>query len=285
MTIILKTRCDGVKQRFHISSLRPQIKKLYLEGLSSRKVGEKLGISHARVLQLLKKENVNRRNLIKPITNKFHKKLTFERAYLLGVMCGDGCVFSGMANKDRWLYKNYIVYLAARDKDFVDEFIRCANKIYGFTPSLYFRKRSKLNKRWSDIWIARITRKEVYKDLSPYNFGTNTWKVPKEIIDSKDEKIIGAFLKGFYDSEGSISMGPRSFNLFIHSNNYEGIMGVKSLLERLGIKIFKIMKDIRLSRNPTFFFIISSKKNLEIFLNRVGFSIQRKQNKLKEHLE
>jgi len=285
MTIIFKTRCDGVRQKFHLTPLRPKIKKLYLEGLSSRKIGKKLGISHTRVLIILKKENVNRRSLIKPIYNKNHQKLTAERAYIFGVMCGDGCVFSGMANKNKWKYKNYIVYLAVKDRDFIDEFVRCIDNTYGVIPSLYLRERNKFNKKWSDIWIARITRKEVYRDLSHYKFGTEDWRIPKEVIKCDNEKIIGSFLKGFYDSEGSVLKGPRSFNIVVYSNNLKGLLEIKYLLKKLGINSCKMMKDKRIHRNPSFFFAILKKKNLEVFLNKVGFAIQRKQNKLKEHLK
>ena len=285
MKTILKIRKDGVKQKYNLSPLRLVIKRLYKSGKSARQIGKKLNISHTRVLQLLKKENINRRSNTKAIPNKNYKELTPERAYILGVMCGDGCVFSGMANKGKWDYKLYIVHLSVKDKDFIDEFIRCTKEVYGIVPSLYYRDRNKLNNKWSNIWVARITRKEIYNDLSTYGFGGNKWKVPKDIINSNDEKVIGSFLRGFYDSEGSICKGLRSFNVVVYSNSYKGLLGVRNLSKKLGIETSKIMQDKRFNRNPTFFFAILKKRNLEIFLNKVGFSIQRKQDKLINHLK
>lgn len=283
MPKVIQTRRDGITQVFNISPLRPKIKELYSSGMSSRKVGKILGISHARVLQLLKKEKINRRSVTKPILNTYYKELTPERAFILGVMCGDGCIFSGIANKKQWQYPLYIIHLSVRDKDFIDEFIRCIKIVYGIKPALYFRKRKDKNPKWSDIWIAKITRKEVYNDLSTYNFGTHNWKVPQEITCSNNEKVIGAFLKGFYDSEGSVLNGKRSFGILVSSANIRGLEEVKSLLKKLNIESSKIGIDKR-RRNHIFYFPISKKDSIVTFLNKVGFSIQRKSSKIKDYL-
>lgn len=282
MSIITKIRCDGVKQRFNISPLRPKIKKLYIQGNASRKVGKILGISHTRVLQLLKKENINRRTITKSIPNKNYKKLTPERAYILGVMCGDGCIFSGIAKKKQWEYYLYVVYLSVKDKDFIDEFIHCIKMVYGISPSIYFRKRSQKNPKWSDIWTAKITRKEIYQDLATYKFGTHNWRVPYEIKYSDDERIAAAFLRGFYDSEGSVLKGPRNFGISVVSTNLDGLQEIKELLKRLNIESSKIGVDKR-HKNHTFYFPISKKSSIITFLNKIGFSIKRKRNKIKEH--
>ena len=283
MPIISKIRFDGVKQKYHLSPLRTQIKELYKQGLSSRKVSQKINISHTRVLQLLKKENIICRSITKIIPNKNYKKLTCNRAYLLGVMCGDGCVFLGKAHKQRWDYNLYNVNLSVKDKDFIDKFIQSIKCVYGVTPSLYYRDRNKLNKKWSNIWIAKLTRKEIYEDLSSYEFGTKNWEVPKEILKSNNEKIIGTFLRGFYDSEGSVLTGIRSFTITICSINHQGLSTIKKLLSRIKIKTSIISEDKRY-HNSTFYFSITKKENIEIFLNKVGFSIKRKQNKIKQYL-
>jgi len=163
--------------------------------------------------------------------------------------------------------------------------MRCIKKVYGIVPSLYYRDRNKNNKKWSNIWVAKISRKEVYNDLSIYGFGGNNWKIPKEIENSNNENIIGSFLKGFYDSEGSVSKGIRSFNISVHSNSHEGILGIKSLLEKLEIETSKMMEDVRPNRNSTFYFFILRKNSVKRFLNKVGFSIQRKQDKLKKYIK
>lgn len=59
MAVLLKTRCGGFKQKYNLLCLRLKIKNLYLKGLSSREIGRKIGVSHTRVLNVLKTENVN----------------------------------------------------------------------------------------------------------------------------------------------------------------------------------------------------------------------------------
>jgi len=284
MPTISKIRKDGVIQKFHLSPLRPQIKELYSQGLSSRKVADKLGISHVRVLAILKNENVDRRSVTKTIPNKEFEALTPERAYIFGVMCGDGCVFSGIARKKNWKYSLYVVHLSVKDRDFIDEFVRCIKSVYGFSPSIYYVKRSQKNPKWSNIWVAKITRKEVYEDLSHYKFGTKNWRVPTEVIRSHDEKVIGAFLRGFYDSEGSASKGTRGFSISICSTNKEGLNEIKELIEILKIKSSKIGINDRPS-HKLFYFTISNKAGMNIFLNKINFSIKRKYDKVRKHLK
>jgi len=283
MVIKLITRSDGFKQKYNLSPLRPKIKELYHQGLSSRKVGEKLNISHVRVLKILENENIKRRTIIKTITNKNFKKLTKHRAYIFGVMCGDGCIHLGKGRKKNWEYQIYNINLSVKDKDFIDKFVNSIKKTYGIVPLLYYKERNKINPKWSNIWIAKISRKEVYNDLSNYQFGTKNWRVPIEVINSSNDNIISSFLKGYYDSEGSVLIGPRSFSISIHSINYSGLNEVKLLLKKLGINSSKMMTDKRYF-NHVFHFAICNKNDIKTFLNKVGFSIKRKYKKIKVYL-
>jgi len=277
-----KIRSDGVKQRFNFSPLRKEIVKLYELGLSARNVGKKLKISHSRVLKILESENIDRRKIVKPILNEDYLKLTISRAYLLGVMCGDGCVFSGIENKGKWFFKSYIVHLSVKDRDFLDEFIKHFINVYGFSPKIYYRDRK--NKKWSNIWVARVKRKLVYEDLARYNFGGNKWKVPNEVINSKEE-IVCSFLKGFYDSEGSFIIGSRGASLSIYSTSKKGIEEVKRLTEGIGIKVSEIKIDSRpFRKNECYYFFITDRKSFRAFLNKMGFSIKRKQDRVLHYL-
>ena len=284
MPAVWKIRSDGVKQRFNLSPLRGEIVKLYQDGLSSRKIGNKLNLSHVRILKILKLENLTRRKLIQSISNPNYKDLTPQRAYIFGVMCGDGCVFSGLEHKKRWSFKSHIVHLSVKDKDFLDEFVKNFEDVYGSSPKIYYRDRK--NKKWSNIWIARVNRKLIYEDLAFYNFSTMCWRVPDEIKSSSDKRVIGSFLRGIYDSEGSVTIGSRGATLSFYSVNMEGIQDVKELLSKLEIETSKIMEDKRLfGKNKCYFIYITHTKNYLLFIKYVGFYIKRKEDKLIRYIQ
>lgn len=284
MAVIWKLRSDGVLQRFNTSPLRPKIVDLYNAGFPSRIVAEKVGISHARVLQLLEKEGVNRRMVEKPIANPKYRTLTPERAYIIGVMCGDGCLFSTLVRKKQWVYRQYAVNLAVRDLDFAQEFARCLNAVYGLTINIGFQKRKDKNPKCSDIWVASSKRKAIFQDLAQYRFGVRTWEVPQEILDIEDERIIGAFLRGYFDSEGSVSVGKRGAAIMASSTNRAGLECVKELLMTLGIGVSEIKEDTRADRNKCFYLYITHRNNYRLFLQKVGFSIKRKEERLNQYL-
>ncbi|MEK6896842.1 MAG: LAGLIDADG family homing endonuclease [Nanoarchaeota archaeon] len=285
MPVVWRTRSDGVKQRFNLSPLRSEIIKLYLDGLSSRKIGGKLNLSHVRILKILKSENLARRKLIKPILNKNYKNLTPERAYLFGVMCGDGCVFSGTEYKDRWSFKSHIVYLSVKDKDFLDEFVKNFIMVYGVKPNIYYRDRK--NNKWSNIWTARVNRKLIYEDLAKYNFA-KFWTIPDEVMNSLDKNIICSFLRGIYDSEGSVSLGSRGASISICSVSKSGLEQIRTLLSRINIKSSHLgqyaVRD-HPEKSICYYFTITHLNNYLIFLKEIGFSIKRKEKQLLSYIK
>lgn len=284
MGAVWQIRSDGVKQRFNLSPLRKEVVKLYQNGLSSRTVGNSLGISHARVLKLLKSENVSRRSIVHPILNKTYKQLTPSRAYIFGVMCGDGCVFSGTEKKGKWNFKSHIVHLSVKDKDFLDEYIHNFKEVYGVLPRVYYR--SGQREKWSNIWIARVNRKNIYEDLERYKFG-GMWLVPDEIMMSQDKKIICSFLRGIYDSEGAVTIGPRGASISFTNISKMGIGQIKELLERVGISSSKLGEykfDKSFRKNRCYYFTITHLKNYLLFLENIGFSIKRKEAKLIKYI-
>lgn len=87
------------------------------------------------------------------------------------------------------------------------------------------------------------------------------WKVPEEIMISSDNQLISSFLRGFYDSEGSVLRGPRSFGISVSSINQDGLTQIKILLEKMKIEYSNLMIDRR-SKNPVFSFVICQKESL-----------------------
>ena len=206
----------------------------------------------------------------KKIKNKNYKQLTPEKSYILGVLCGDG-----------YIAKN-LISLGVIDKDFAEYFAYCLEKVYGLKTKIYFIKikSQKFPKGHTSLckpqYNSVLHSRQSLKDILRYNkkgFKTKTWRVPREIMESKNEKIIGMFLKGFFDSEGCVNV--RWVDGY--SSNYQALKDIQKLLEKINIKsnFRKLNRDYEMYQLS-----IYSKPNQAIFLNKVGFSIKRKMDKL-----
>ena len=133
----------------------------------------------------------------------------------------------------------------------------------------------KKNPNHKDVVRATYVSKEICADLKRYGlFGTYEWKVPQKILKSKNKKIKAMFLKGFFDSEGSVDKCSVTIGAL---NNNGGLDGVKQLLQDLGIRSTIGMKHIPILR-------VTSRHYMNLFLNKVGFSIKRKQEKLENNI-
>lgn len=85
--------------------------------------------------------------------------------------------------------------------------------------------------------------------------------------------MLTAFLKGFGDSEGTI--GERSIRF--DSINKKGLEQVRGLLLKLGFTHCKVSNF----KTSCYHLHIYHRQDLELFYNRVGFSIMKKQKKLR----
>ncbi|MEA2038062.1 MAG: LAGLIDADG family homing endonuclease [Nanoarchaeota archaeon] len=193
--------------------------------------------------------------LTKPTRN--YQKLIPEKAYILGVLCGDG-----------YIDKNFLKLEIRRDTDFIEEFIRCFEKVYGIEYSYYYYKRR-------NSYICNISSKIICKDLLSYgNFGTMNWRVPKNILNTNNKILKSYFLRGVYDSEGYVGKDRVEFT----SSSNNAIKGISYLLKQLGIK-HRIYKGSKYSVISIF-----KKEYRRIFNELVGFTIKRKMERLRWYL-
>lgn len=215
-------------------------------------------------------EKVKKRskNIEKKIINKNYRKMTKEKAYILGVLCGDG-----------YIGKNNIG-LKCIDKDFIDYFSKCLESTYGIETAIYFQKSKSLKDKSfisKDCQICILNSKRCKENILSYSkhnsFRTKEWEVPKVIYNSKNDNIKGMFVRGFFDSEGNVAKR----NVKGFSTNLKGISQIKDILNELGIvcRLSKMKRDYEIYEIS-----ICGKPNLSKFLHKVGFSIKRKRNKL-----
>lgn len=251
---------------------KDEINELYLiKKQSSQEIAKKYGVSTIIVINWLKKYHISVRNhkesmntsIIKNILRekklkrptKEFSRLSVKKAYLLGALCGDGHI-----------NPKFIRFEIRNDEEFIREFSNCIENVYGIKFNYnYYPKRNS--------FVLYASCELICSDLLNYgNFYTFTWNVPKEILISSEEKIIGSFLRGIFDSDGSAS----KYCISLVSASKKGIKGVSKLLDKLDIK-----NKIVIIRKKYYGITVTGKERLKRFKEKIGFKIKRKLEKLK----
>ena len=249
--------------------LYEKAKELRNEGMEVSEIARILGINRGAVISWIRQNK-------RPRLNNVGADLTpsFELAYLLGVVLGDGCL---SVNKKKY---KYVVVLSAKDRDFVESFQKALSKIVGRIPKIYFDR-----KRGS--WFCSIHNKILF------NYLYRSFKEHSELI----EKYPEAFLKGIFDSEGSVNKRKSSKNsyrwtLAIDNTDIELLNLCKDLLDKhfgifscIGLQSKKgsIVKfgDRETKRNKDVFRLtIGRKEDVKKFAEHIGCSIERKRKVL-----
>ena len=196
--------------------------------------------------------------------NRFVAKPSPELAYVIGVKFGDGSI-------NRKGYSRRI-RLQAIDSEFVAEFDRCVSSVL----------ESGRHSLWPDS-----ERREVHLEVSSvllYNFLNQSWERLRSWIEHC-EKCVSAFLRGFFDSEGST----RADGEFHAYNNDTSLL---QYVQRLLVEFFKIettgphlgkrkgsptyRRGRVYLRNYDSYSIYVLRESVARFARHVGFTIERK---------
>tara|TARA_Y100000310_G_scaffold240778_1_gene244681 strand:+ start:593 stop:1606 length:1014 start_codon:yes stop_codon:yes gene_type:complete len=210
--------------------------------------------------------------LIKPIS-KSSEKLTKEKAYILGVLCGDG-----------WISTGYRIGLGVIDKEFADYFQYCLEKVYGAKCSRTIRKRGYTNfsKFPKMEYIVSLCSKLIVNDLNKYSksFKSKEWKVSFQIKRSPKD-IQAAFIRGLADSEAHVRCRKGQSEINICSGNLDSLKVVRNLL----YNSFNIKSYLGSNGYDVPVIVIGRYIYLKEFYSNIGFVIMRKQNNLRRSLE
>jgi hypothetical protein len=193
-------------------------------------------------------------------------KLNRDKAYVIGVLCGDACQKS-----NRYQIKLSVLW---KDKEFAKNFANCFYRAYGIKRRPMKEVRFE-NGRETSYANVIVDSKPAYFDLRRYgNFSTFTWCVPEQIKNA-NKGIKKDFLQGYFDSDGSIDVKWHAATA--DSTNYEGLVQIVSLLKDFDVETH--MYPFR-KRNKTYYHLkIVGWYNLTKF-KKIGFRISRKQKKL-----
>jgi len=182
-----------------------------------------------------------------------------ELAWILGVMCGDGC----LENHGR----THRISLNTTQKEFGKEFVNNINKIFHLKEK--FNERIVTNNNNSRYYKIQIGGQQLCSFfLKIGKFGCFKWRVPLDIING-NKKIKQGFLRGFYDSEGSINTYREKYKkIRAVSVNKKGLKEVSNLLKDNGINVNLIKEKNCYSLN------IYKKNHIGAFLRNIGFSFK-----------
>jgi intein-encoded DNA endonuclease-like protein len=211
-----------------------------------------------------------------------------DLAYVIGVLCGDGSVWE----KSR-MYKGYrqaMCHLKVRDREFVEEFAIRIGRVLNRPPP-------KVKVKLTGYYYVEVESRTLY-ELMRRPIGIE--KIRRFVEHC--ERCIAMFLRGFFDSEGSLTNNHGY--ILAYNSNYELLLYVQELLKRFGIetrgpyllakqgtpfydpksgKVYRRKKDyyvlrVRMPCNARFyrfvnFTILRKRARLENYLRRKGIPI------------
>jgi len=172
---------------------RPLLEKLYWEEkLTQPEIAKKLGTTQAMISKWMRKYGVARRSRSEAHTRKIDLSPTPDLAYILGVLKGDGdvvCVSSGR-------YKTWQIRLRVKEKRFALSFKQAVENLNLHT--FWWTERAKNNKVIYCVGAHSKMFVEWFTKLSLHDI--------EELLNNK-KKLITSFIRGFYESEGTLYRG------------------------------------------------------------------------------
>ena len=245
----------------------------YLNGSSQSLIAEKFHIEWSKLRQVLLSHGLPIRRKSQQMFMDLHGRspkirfgLSRSKLYIIFAMFGDGLRPTSQTKQ-----RTHIIGIAAgKDRDFAENWISEFEQEYSARPTL--------RRVGVDNIQASISSLDVWNDLHSHaSFGTRSWGLRKEalehlISDKASRTNVGYGLKGFFDADGSVKYQAKrsSRQVTVTSVNWEGLMQVSTLLDKIGLR-HSIYEDS---------IAIFGRKNLLDYQRMIGFGIARKNEAL-----
>lgn len=257
----------------------PHILKQLANGKSKKQLAKELGVSRQILIRNLRIRGIPRNP--KPPRYNPNLKPTYELGYVLGTVYGDGCCYRQKGTNA------YVIAMNASDKEFVRYFSIQLCKVLGRQKPIPIHKWQPKAQNRKPQYTASVRSKKLGLFIKSL-----TIKHQEQILKTEDCKI--GFLRGFFDSDGTLSLWvchdtrktPKWLSISICNTNKQLLEAVKQLFTSIGIRTFRIsrMKMMnRWNKKPLYqLSFSSSKQNLLLFISRIGTRIKRKQKNVEE---
>ncbi len=280
----LKGRGNYIPRELRIR-LFDEVVGLRKRGLSYRQIIDEIYRRHGVKLS---KSNISEwsRGIHSPYNGRYIPSIELlkpseELAYVIGVKLGDG-----YATKKKRVVKSYNhtrIGLDVKDREFAEEFSRCLTKVLRRTPKrLRYRRATKR-------YVVEVKSETLYHLL----------KKPVDLDRLKKYiehcgKCMAAFLRGFFDSEGSVDergyvlLYNTDLRLLEYIRKLLQLLGIASTSPRLHVRRGTVIHDPRtgkkyLTKKDAYRIRIKANGNRK-FYEKIGFTIRRKQKRLEEYL-
>ena len=227
-------------------------------------LSEKLGIKKEKVflnIKYIKTKNsfsllFNIKNLVSP---------SFFR--ILGHILGDGGIH--VIEKE----KKYRAFYVNNQKELLDSFNEDVKTIFG-NIKLYSREREL---HGDEIWLPTTVGYILY-NIFEYERLNKKKRVPSFVLETKDKKLLGAFLQALYDDEGYLY--PQKNMIVIAQTSKELVEEIRKVVLSVGIRPNQLLIHKSKKRTTMYYFSITHKDNIRLFDQYIGFKHPLKKKKL-----
>jgi len=205
---------------------------------------------------------------------KIPNVLTTSLAYFLGIITGDGSLPNVKDKKGSRIYE---IKLEGTDLEFFEaRYCPLVLKLFGKWPRL--SKRTRLDGRVT--WQAVIGAKPIFRMLTrlfdmPIGRKYEIVRMPP-LVKNSDPKIWASYIRGLFDTDGSISGGSR---IALYSKSQRLLEDVGDCLHKLAIdcEFYEYAK-----REAPEFQLYVGKDSRKDFINSIGSAHPTKQKRLME---
>ena len=189
------------------------------------------------------------------------KKLTPKLSWLVGYICGDG----GLCGDAQ-------IRATDSDKNLLETYCIRMYEVFGQKPKILKTNHSEAYYAYSNS----IVLKRFFERNFPEAVGKNR-SVPK-IIQRSTKENVAAFVQGIFDAEGTVT----GEQIQMVCKDKQLILGISMLLQRFGIAPhFRETKGGYRPDKIYYRLTIAENSLRNEFLNNIGFTSERKQEKLK----
>lgn len=195
-------------------------------------------------------------------------------AYLIGAIMGDGSYSTAdICTRPRFSF-------TSSDKDFALLIQQLVSELFDVNMNIYHCELSKKNPNWRDCY--KMCSRILYKNLSLY---LPDHKVLPKFIVEGTLKIKAAFISGFFDAEGGVSIGwiksrkAVDRRIYCYNNEISILKTIQNYLNDIDIKGFIIADQNCYALNIWGF------SSCTIFRRDIGFKIERKKDKLNKLID